>query len=121
MRVWLGAMMLWHGIPKLGHMDSFQHRVGELGFPVPEFFAWAAALSEVVGGACLILGLATRLVLPFIVVTMATAVFVAHAADPFSRKELAATYGIIALVLWFLGPGRWGLDGWIAARHSRER
>ncbi|MCS7177510.1 MAG: DoxX family protein [Candidatus Kapabacteria bacterium] len=114
LRVWLGAMMLWHGVPKFGRMERFQQRVAEMGFPLPEVFAWAAALSETLGGVGLILGLGLRAVLPFVAVTMAVVVFVAHAGDPFSRRELAATYGILAVVVWLLGPGRWSVDAWLA-------
>lgn len=119
LRLWLGAMMLWHGVPKFGRMESFQQRVAEMGFPEPAFFAWAAALSETVGGVCLILGIGVRLVVPLIVVTMAVAVFIAHAADPFARKELAATYGVMALGIWLLGAGRWSGDWWLAHRRGK--
>ncbi|MEN3026815.1 MAG: DoxX family protein [Chlorobiota bacterium] len=114
LRVWLGAMMLWHGVPKFGRMERFQQRVAEMGFPLPEVFAWAAALSETLGGVGLILGLGLRVVLPLVAITMAVAVFIAHAGDPFSRRELAATYGILAVVVWLLGPGRWSMDAWLA-------
>ncbi|MCS6966304.1 MAG: DoxX family protein [Candidatus Kapabacteria bacterium] len=120
LRVWMGAMMLWHGVPKFGRMEGFQQRVAEMGFPMPEFFAWAAALSETLGGVSLILGLGFRIVLPLVAVTMAVAVFIAHAGDPFSRRELAATYGVVILVLWLLGPGRWSVDMWLAHR-SQQR
>jgi putative oxidoreductase len=109
-------MLLWHGIPKFGRMESFRQRVAEMGFPLPEFFAWAAALAETLGGICLLAGAGLRIVLPFVLVVMAVAVFIAHADDPFSRRELPATYGVLALALWLLGAGRWSVDAWLSSR-----
>src|SRR5688500_9968883 len=61
MRLWLGATMITHGWPKVfGGMEKFTTGVAEMGFPAPEVFAWAAALSELAGGLLLGLGLATR-------------------------------------------------------------
>jgi putative oxidoreductase len=121
LRLWLGAMMLWHGLPKFGRMEMFQKRVAELGFPMPEFFAWAAALSEVLGGVALLLGLGLRFVLPFVFVTMVVAAFGAHAADPFARKELPLTYAVLVAALWLLGAGRWSLDAWLSRQEELRR
>jgi putative oxidoreductase len=48
---------------------------------------------------------------------MVGAAFVAHANDPFSKKELALAYALVALVLLVTGPGRYSID----ARLERKR
>ena len=120
LRVWLGAMMLWHGVPKFGRMEAFQERVAGMGFPAPEMFAWAAALSETLGGVALLLGIGMRLLLPFVCLTMLVAAFGAHAADPFARKELPLTYAVVAAALWMLGAGRWSLEQWLKRRRDAQ-
>ena len=120
---WLSAGLLWlrvcvglgaahHGFGKVfgGHIDQFAIGVGQMGFPMPLVFAWAAALSEFVGGILLILGLGTRFAGFFVFFTMAVAFFIHHKADPLSVKELAAAYGVVAGAFMMTGPGRWSLD-----------
>ncbi|MDM7972741.1 MAG: DoxX family protein [candidate division Zixibacteria bacterium] len=111
LRVFAGlALALAHGLGKLPPGEAFVKGVSELGFPAPEFFAWAAALSEFGGGLLLALGLLTRPAAFLIVCTMLTAGFGRHAADPFAVKERALLFLVIALVFLIRGAGRWGAD-----------
>lgn len=111
LRVWLGAMMITHGFGKVfGDNSKFFAGVEKMGFPLPEFFGWAAALSEFAGGIFLILGLFTRFWSLMALATMAVAGFIRHADDPFNNKELAFTYLVISGVVFLLGPGRASLD-----------
>tara|TARA_R110000850_G_scaffold112541_15_gene226622 strand:- start:3638 stop:3787 length:150 start_codon:yes stop_codon:yes gene_type:complete len=41
---------------------------------------------------------------------MLTAAFVAHAADPFGRKELPLLYFIVFLFILIFGAGKFSLD-----------
>ena len=112
LRIIAGLSMATHGYGKIfgGGMQGFTAGVAKLGFPAPEFFAWIAALSELVGGVCLALGLGTRISSLMIAGTMFVAVFIRHGADPFGKKELALLY--LAVMIFFLlaGGGRWALD-----------
>ncbi|MBU3759191.1 MAG: DoxX family protein [Candidatus Omnitrophica bacterium] len=112
LRVLFGAGLAYHGALKIfgGKMDGFVKGVAALGFPMPEFFAWSAVLSEFAGGILIVLGLYTRQAAFFAAVTMGVAVFVRHAQDPFAVKELAAAYGTAAMALVLTGPGRFSLD-----------
>lgn len=112
LRVGVGSMMATtHGWSKVsGDLAPFVNRVGAMGFPAPEFFAWAAALSEFVGGLLLILGLGTRVSSVLIAITLGVAAFIMHADDPFGKKELALFYILAAIVIFLLGPGRFSLD-----------
>ncbi len=111
-RVLAGAGMTYHGTLKIfgGKMESFTHSVAQMGLPMPEFFAWAAALSEFAGGVFIVLGFYTRPAAFFVFVTMMTAVFIRHAPDPFSVKELALAYGAAAASLLLTGPGHFSVD-----------
>jgi len=112
LRVLMGAGIATHGYGKIfgGGMEQFTGFIGSMGLPQPEIMAWAAALSEFGGGILIILGLATRFAALFIFATMGTAIFVAHAADPFAKKELALAYWTMAGTLILTGAGRWSID-----------
>lgn len=86
--------------------------------PVPGFFQFLAALSEFGGGLAWILGCLTSLASLGIAITMLTAVIV-HAVsmhNPFVSPtggpsyESALGYLAIALVILFVGPGKYSLD-----------
>lgn len=111
LRVFAGlAMALAHGWGKLPVQDGFVDNVGQMGFPVPALFAWAAALSEFLGGLLLAAGLVTRAAAFFVLSTMAVAGFIAHADDPFLTKERALLFGAVALAFVCVGAGRYSVD-----------
>lgn len=112
LRVLAGCGMAYHGYGKIfeGRLGQFTEGVAAMGFPIPEVFAWAAALSEFAGGICLALGLFTRLSALMILATMSVAAFVAHADDPFQKKELALAYWGVSGALVFLNGGKLSLD-----------
>ncbi|MCY7374710.1 MAG: DoxX family protein [Pyrinomonadaceae bacterium] len=111
LRIFAGvALALSHGIGKLPPSEQFIAGTANIGFPAPTVFAWAAALSEFLGGAFLALGLFTRLSSFFIAVTMLVALVGVHLNDPFGKKELAFLYLFIALCFLLKGAGDWSLD-----------
>ena len=114
LRIFTGvSMMMAHGVGKIPPSDGLITRAGELGFPAPVIFAWAAALSEFVGGAFLALGFVTRLSSFFIACTMLTALVGVHRADPFAKQELAFLYFFIALAYLLKGAGDWSIDRYL--------
>lgn len=112
------AMAAGHGFGKLPPSERFIAGVGEMGFPAPTVFAWAAALSEFAGGVLLALGLATRPAAFFLLGTMCTAGFIRHAEDPFVVKEKAFLYAAIALMFMLAGAGRFSLDALLRGRRG---
>lgn len=119
LRAWLGAMFISHGVGKVfGDMTKFAAGVEKLGFPAPEAFAWAAALTEFAGGIAIIAGLGTRINAALGAVTMFVAGFLRHADDPFGKKELALTYLVLCFVLFITGPGRYSIDAFIGGRRK---
>ena len=117
LRIFAGASLsLAHGFGKIPVKDQFIQNAANLGFPIPAFFAWAAALSEFAGGAFLALGLFTRLSGLFIAITMSVAAFVVHQNDPFGRKELALFYMFTGLCFLLKGAGDWSIDAYLRKR-----
>lgn len=114
LRIFTGvSLMMAHGVGKIPPSEGLINRAGEIGFPVPIVFAWAAAFSEFVGGAFLALGFLTRVSSFFIACTMLTALVGVHRADPFQRQELAFLYFFIALAFMFKGAGDWSIDRYL--------
>jgi putative oxidoreductase len=117
LRVYAGLTLAsQHGVRKIPPSERFIQGVSEIGLPLPELFSWAAGCAEFFGGTLLVIGLLTRPAAFFILITMLTAVFGRHAGDPFSNKELALTYGLIAVTFLLLGSGRYGIDRLLQSR-----
>ncbi len=113
LRVLMGLGIAWHGFGKIfteGRMEGFTEGVSEMGFPMPVIFAWAAALSEFLGGILMAAGLLTRWAALFVFATMGVAAFIHHADDPFDVTEKALLYWAASLSIIFLGAGRFSLD-----------
>ena len=114
LRVFAGlSLALAHGFGKIPVSDQFVEGTAKLGFPMPVVFAWAAALSEFLGGAFLALGLFTRVSGFFVAFTMLVAAFGAHLNDPYGKKELALFYLVTGLFFMLKGAGDWSLDAFL--------
>ncbi len=119
-RVWLGAMMAYHGFPKLfGNAQGFADYLSKLGFPAPELWAALAGGAEFFGGLLIIIGFLTRPAAIAVLITMLVAGFIAHGADPFSKKELALAYVVLSLTTLLSGSGKFSLDAlWLNAQKN---
>jgi putative oxidoreductase len=111
MRLGIGALMLTHGWPKLmrlieGGEIVFRDPLG-IGTVTSLIFAM---LAEFVGSILIMLGIATRMASAALIFTMAVAVFMVHADDPFARKELGLIYMLVYIVLLITGSGKYSLD-----------
>lgn len=114
LRVFAGlAMAFGHGLGKLPPGPGLIDRTAQMGFPVPVAFAWAAALSEFLGGIFLALGLFTRVSGFFIAAVMLTALLGVHAADPFAQQEKAFLFLFIAIAFLIKGSGDWSIDAFL--------
>lgn len=103
-------MAFAHGLGKLPPSEQLIGGVTAMGFPLPIVFAWAAALSEFLGGLLIAAGLFTRYAAFFLGFTMVVAVFKVHAADPFNVKEMALLYLSGCTLLFFAGAGKLSID-----------
>lgn len=122
LRIFAGlAMALTHGLKKIPPSEKFIASVGNLGFPLPEFFAWAAGLSELAGGILIAIGLFTRPSAFFLTITMFVAAFLSHGDEAFGAREKALLYAVMAILLIIQGPGKYSLDFLVRKKlHSKE-
>ena len=112
LRLALAIVFIQHGYGKLfgGNpgMEAFTGMVAALGFPLPAIFAYAAALSEFVGGLALLVGAYTKIAGAFIGIVMLVALFgVQKFAFPSADVDLALLGGAVAL--FCLGGGRFSV------------
>ncbi len=114
LRIFAGISLAFaHGFGKVPPGEGLVTGAANLGFPAPTFFAWAAGMSEFLGGIFLALGFLTRWAGFFIAVVMLVAILGVHAADPYQRKELAFMYLFVALAFMIKGAGDWSLDSYL--------
>ena len=121
LRVGFGGMMLFgHGWGKLvGFGEKAAMFPDLLGIGGPANLA-LVVFAEFFCSIALILGLATRLAAVPLIVTMAVAVFVVHANDPWHGKEMAVMYLVPFLTLFVTGGGRLSLDAMLWDRKRLE-
>lgn len=112
-RLLAGGMMLTHGIPKIGRF--FGEGPVQFADPFglgPEISLGLAIFAEVACAILVMIGFKTRWATIPLMITMLVAAFYAHAADPFSKKELPLLFFTLFLSLLVSGPGRYSIDNW---------
>lgn len=119
LRILVAAFMLTHGLPKFnqliaGEGDDFRTILGMGPVLALTMTVFAEALCSVLIG----LGLFTRLAAIPLIITMMVAAFIAHAPDPFGRKEMALLYMLIYITLLVLGSGKYSLDYLMSKRYG---
>ncbi|HTM67848.1 MAG TPA: DoxX family protein [Candidatus Binatia bacterium] len=112
LRVAAGLIFVLHGWGKLfggqPGMENFTKMVAGIGFPLPVVFAYAAALSEFLGGIALALGLFPRIACIFLGFVMCVALFAVKKAQlPKADPDLALLAIVVAIALH--GAGRYSL------------
>ena len=110
------ALAFAHGQGKLPPSERFTSGVAEMGFPLPPFFAWAAAVSEFVGALLVAIGLATRPAAFLAACTVGTAFFLRHQGDAFETREKAFLYMTGFVAIMFIGAGRYSVDALISGK-----
>jgi putative oxidoreductase len=128
-RLVLGVVMLAHGLQKLGLFGGFgwtgtiEYFHAHLG--IPPAIGALAILTELVGGALLVIGLAARPAALAVGIEMIVAAFMVHVPNGFFLNwnlvpgvghgiEMNLALVGLALVVLFEGPGRWSLDSQLA-------
>jgi putative oxidoreductase len=120
-RVAIGICFMVHAFGKLGwvgsgSLDGFARWLGDLGVPMPAVQARMAMLSELVGGALLALGLATRPACVVLIFTMLVAGIVGHRGAGYlitnnpPGAEYTINLAVVCVMFLLLGPGAISLD-----------
>lgn len=122
LRVSVGAIMIPHGIAKIGPLTGIKERL--VGVGLPEFIAYGVWVGELVAPALMILGLFTRPAAAIFAFNMVVAILLAHSGDIFSLTdrgvwaiELAGLFLFSSLAVMLVGPGKFALGrgkGWFA-------
>ena len=125
-RLCLAAVFIPSG-GKLHDLGKVTEFFTELGIPWPHLNAVVVAVSELVCGTLLLVGLMSRLAALPLIVSMTIAILTAKRAEIGSPVELFAVdeliYLVLALVIALLGAGAVSADGLLARRlfHGNER
>ena len=124
-RALLGAVLIAHGWQKLhtNGIDATTAMFEKMRVPAPHASAWFAALTELIGGGMLVLGVLTPLAGLLVAVDLAGAWWFVHRSHGVfvdeSGWELVAALGLAAFVFAIVGPGRWSVDGLLNRLRSR--
>ncbi|CAM1353131.1 DoxX family protein [Tenacibaculum halocynthiae] len=115
-RVSIGLLILFHGIANMNSNYSFIKSLLN-GLSLPEFFSYGVFIGEVVAPVLIIIGYRAKLASLFLTLNMFIAILMAHASEIFSINqyggwaiELQALYLFGALVIVFLGAGKYAIS-----------
>jgi putative oxidoreductase len=123
-RIFVGYFFLETGLGKVRNLGPFVERFREWGIPFPALSAAVSAYTELVGGALLVLGLATRLAsiplfVNMLVATLTVKLKKVAGLDDFVELD-EPLYALSFLWLLVSGPGPVSLDA-LATRLLHRR
>ncbi len=106
------------GHTKLLNIEHFADSLQSMSFPFPVFQAYLAGLTELIGGLCLMLGFASRLVSIPLAIVMLMAYFTVHIESLkslFTNPSLFVAkapfnFLLTTLIILAFGPGRFSVD-----------
>lgn len=111
LRISVAAIFIYAGSMKLGDMEMVAGMLGSMGFPAAVFFAWVLALTELIGGIAVLLGLLTRWAAGLLAFTMVVAILTAHLSGTFQEAIPAIALLGSSLGLLGVGGGKWSVYG----------
>lgn len=119
LRAVVGITFLLHGSQKVFGLFGGSGLTGvtgflmQLGFPMPEVFAYILAFTEFVSGTAVLLGCFTQIFAFLLFIVMLAATFTVHWQHGFfgpNGFEYPFVLGGACLALVFSGCSKWGLD-----------
>ena len=123
-RLFVGYFFFETGRAKVGSLDAMATRFTGWGIPLPAFNAALSGYTELIGGALLVLGLATRLAAVPLCINMVVAVLVVNLRKVSGLDDFVELseplYALCFLWLFFSGPGRASLDHLFWRRFTGE-
>lgn len=124
-RLVLAAVFIFHGSQKVfgafggPGMQGFTSMLESMKVPMPQVSAWVSALTELVGGAIMLIGTGARLAGILMCINMIVAIALVH-YKAFSAQhngmEYPLTLGCVCLGIALTGPGRITLDRMLSRR-----
>lgn len=124
-RLYLGYFFFETGIGKVQNLEVMTERFIEWGIPFPAFNAALSGYTELIGGALLLLGLATRAVCVPLFINMVVAVLSVKLAAVASLSDFVELdeplYALSFMWLFFQGPGPVSLDHLLWSMLQRTR
>jgi putative oxidoreductase len=111
LRLVLGIPLAVHGYQKVvphGALDHYCHHIVTLGLPY--WLGYVSAFTELIGGACLTLGLLTRLAASLVAINMLVALFKVGIHEKLDGWSYVSALTVIAIMLLFYGAGKLALD-----------
>lgn len=126
-RGYWGFSFFLSGLGKLLEIDPIISYFASLGIPFPEINAYVASWIEFLGGFCLLIGFAARLVSIPLALNMIVALLTAHLdavktifSDPQNFiVQLPFNYLLAVLIVFAFGPGKISIDYLIEKWRSR--
>lgn len=113
-RVVFGWIMIMHGWPKWTRGAEAVGTAFANNYGLPRWFAAIAIFFEVIGGAALVLGVATRFFAAALAIELLIAMFAAHWAKGFSAGaggyEYVLFLGIVCFMIAIRGGGPYSVD-----------
>jgi putative oxidoreductase len=124
-RILLGWLFLASAWPKFTNIQGFTGYLTNLKVPNPGFWAWVAPSVEVLTGAALILGVATRYAALWYLLFVIVATALAHRYWEYPPAQVVAQYNNFlknlalmgaALFVFVVGAGRYSIDRMLSKR-----
>lgn len=118
LRVFFGVLLVQAGLSKFANAGPVAEFFASVGIPLSTFAVYVVAFFEVVCGAALAVGFASRLAAVPVIIIMVVAYLTAHnnalvafAADPTAiLVEKAFGFTLAAFIIFCFGPGVISLD-----------
>ncbi len=114
------SMIALHGVAKLSNIDGTATFFGHLGIPLPSVMAILIGLIEVVGGICILLGIATRVFGILVACDLATAILLTNPLKGISPHELELFFLLTGLAVALAGPGKYSLREALAGKQQES-
>ena len=114
-RISVGALMLLHGIAKIGQTTFIEGMLVDKG--LPSFMAYGVYLTEIVAPLLILIGFRTRLATIAYLSGILFIIFLVHSSEIFSLNEnggwaieLLGLYMLGAVALFFTGGGKYAVS-----------
>ena len=111
LRVVLGVVMLFHGLPKLKNLSSTGESFSGMGFRPGIFWAWIVGVLEIVGGIFLIFGFLTQAVSLLLAIQFIVIILKVKKLKNIREYEFDLVILAALLTLMTVGSGTASIEG----------